>query len=519
MHPVSVKSPWFSYGCNFLTWQGHVAQRIDVETCRLTRRSKTQRLLNRASQLRLCMSQAADRWLDNSLPTNDNQVRFPVGFLGVLPFPLPLHSGAVFALTSLHSSSDLNKTSVLRAALISQLLNVAQPLFGGRYVEAQSLSVFLFVVCEAETSITSSLFNSKGSLVLRRQKFCVAGQRNPLELLSPNQRLAQPIRESAHPYHGDRHDLSPLRIYLLCDLDSDVIADDAYCLDGRGEQSINCATSLLSESCRMDEWLSCSDRRRAAGEVTSGREIGDCEYQAVKSARSGDSSLVARTCVTLLAPALLVQKKKKAIRTGGLLQLVPQYSDALRCDWLRLSILVVSQLSDDHSAMNADTDNRTARISRNALDAYALRRNLLRPDWLPLIATYRITSHYCGTSFKCGEPDSILGGVALVFSHVRVVPDDTVGWRVFSGFYRFPPSLHSDSAPYSPRFTRIGSQDIDVKGSTNPFPLAFTHAPSAIVQPASRTLHCLILAVADFPPAGHFPRCSSSIAEAQPPIR
>ncbi|KAJ8873405.1 hypothetical protein PR048_024221 [Dryococelus australis] len=36
----------------------------------------------------------------------------------------------------------------------------------------------------------------------------------------------------------------------------------------------------------------------------------------------------------------------------------------------------------------------------------------------------------------------------------------------------------------------------------------FTHP---IVQPASRTLHCLILAVADFPPAGHFSRCSSSI--------
>ncbi|KAJ8891251.1 hypothetical protein PR048_010767 [Dryococelus australis] len=31
-------------------------------------------------------------------------------------------------------------------------------------------------------------------------------------------------------------------------------------------------------------------------------------------------------------------------------------------------------------------------------------------------------------------------------------------------------------------------------------------------QPASRTLHCLILAVADFPSAGHFSRCTSSIA-------
>ncbi|KAJ8883133.1 hypothetical protein PR048_014973 [Dryococelus australis] len=37
------------------------------------------------------------------------------------------------------------------------------------------------------------------------------------------------------------------------------------------------------------------------------------------------------------------------------------------------------------------------------------------------------------------------------------------------------------------------------------------HASSPIVQPVSRTLHCLILAVADFPSAGHFSRCSSPI--------
>ncbi|KAJ8866866.1 hypothetical protein PR048_032728 [Dryococelus australis] len=38
---------------------------------------------------------------------------------------------------------------------------------------------------------------------------------------------------------------------------------------------------------------------------------------------------------------------------------------------------------------NADSDNRNSRISRNALDADALRRNLLHPDWLPLISTHR----------------------------------------------------------------------------------------------------------------------------------
>ncbi|KAJ8870207.1 hypothetical protein PR048_029223 [Dryococelus australis] len=46
------------------------------------------------------------------------------------------------------------------------------------------------------------------------------------------------------------------------------------------------------------------------------------------------------------------------------------------------------------------TINRNSRISRNALDADALRRNLLRPDWLPLIATQRNATHYCGTSLR-----------------------------------------------------------------------------------------------------------------------
>ncbi|KAJ8898346.1 hypothetical protein PR048_003706 [Dryococelus australis] len=41
-----------------------------------------------------------------------------------------------------------------------------------------------------------------------------------------------------------------------------------------------------------------------------------------------------------------------------------------------------------NTRQKADTDERNTRISPNALDADALRRNLLHPDWLPLIATY-----------------------------------------------------------------------------------------------------------------------------------
>ncbi|KAJ8866028.1 hypothetical protein PR048_033552 [Dryococelus australis] len=56
-----------------------------------------------------------------------------------------------------------------------------------------------------------------------------------------------------------------------------------YC-GGQGQQSINSAMGLRAGSCRMYEWLSFSDRRRAARAVTSEREVCDCEYQAVKSA-------------------------------------------------------------------------------------------------------------------------------------------------------------------------------------------------------------------------------------------
>ncbi|KAJ8893327.1 hypothetical protein PR048_005918 [Dryococelus australis] len=43
----------------------------------------------------------------------------------------------------------------------------------------------------------------------------------------------------------------------------------------------------------------------------------------------------------------------------------------------------------------AIAENRNARISRNALDADTMRRNLLHPDWLQLIATHRISTHHC----------------------------------------------------------------------------------------------------------------------------
>ncbi|KAJ8872338.1 hypothetical protein PR048_025942 [Dryococelus australis] len=74
-------------------------------------------------------------------------------------------------------------------------------------------------------------------------------------------------------------------------------------------------------------------------------------------------------------------------------QLPEAGSKIVRCVGLRRATLAVSQLSDDLSATDAvDADKRNSRISRNALDADALRRYLLHPDWLPLNALHRIAS-------------------------------------------------------------------------------------------------------------------------------
>ncbi|KAJ8874242.1 hypothetical protein PR048_025085 [Dryococelus australis] len=50
------------------------------------------------------------------------------------------------------------------------------------------------------------------------------------------------------------------------------------------------------------------------------------------------------------------------------------------------------------------------------------------------------------------EPGSIPSGVAPGFPHVKILPENVAGRRVFSGFSRFL-RFHSGAVPYSPRFT------------------------------------------------------------------
>ncbi|KAJ8882963.1 hypothetical protein PR048_014802 [Dryococelus australis] len=61
-----------------------------------------------------------------------------------------------------------------------------------------------------------------------------------------------------------------------------------------------------------------------------------------------------------------------------------------------------------------------------------------------------------------GEPGSISDMAPTGFSHVGIGLDYATAQRVFSGF-PVPRTLRSGAAPYSPRFTLIGSQDLAVK--------------------------------------------------------
>ncbi|KAJ8874170.1 hypothetical protein PR048_025012 [Dryococelus australis] len=60
-----------------------------------------------------------------------------------------------------------------------------------------------------------------------------------------------------------------------------------------------------------------------------------------------------------------------------------------------------------------------------------------------------------------------LAGSLPDFSHVEIVPDDADGRPRFLGDLPFPLPLHSGAAPYSPFFTLIGSQCLDVKSRPN----------------------------------------------------
>ncbi|KAJ8894526.1 hypothetical protein PR048_007183 [Dryococelus australis] len=66
-----------------------------------------------------------------------------------------------------------------------------------------------------------------------------------------------------------------------------------------------------------------------------------------------------------------------------------------------------------------------------------------------------------------GSEDSAVKSRPNPFAHSLLFLTMTLSLRVFSATSRSSPSLHFGAAPYSPRFTLIGSQDTDVKSRAN----------------------------------------------------
>ncbi|KAJ8866577.1 hypothetical protein PR048_032436 [Dryococelus australis] len=90
-----------------------------------------------------------------------------------------------------------------------------------------------------------------------------------------------------------------------------------------------------------------------------------------------------------------------------------------------------------------------------------------------------------------GEPGSISSLVAPGFSHVGVVSKDVTDWRISS----FPRPCIPGAAPCSPRFTFVGSQDLDVES----LPGLFTVHPllrNTVVLSFTASFHMQILLLA-----------------------
>ncbi|KAJ8882756.1 hypothetical protein PR048_014569 [Dryococelus australis] len=84
----------------------------------------------------------------------------------------------------------------------------------------------------------------------------------------------------------------------------------------------------------------------------------------------------------------------------------------------------------------------------------------------------RIFKHQSGRGgvvVRQHDPPPQLGGVSSGFSPVGIVPDGAAGLAGFLGVLPFPPPFHSGASPYSPRFTLIGSRDLDVRSHQNIF--------------------------------------------------
>ncbi|KAJ8870346.1 hypothetical protein PR048_029367 [Dryococelus australis] len=82
----------------------------------------------------------------------------------------------------------------------------------------------------------------------------------------------------------------------------------------------------------------------------------------------------------------------------------------------------------------------------------------------------------------CEPGSNPSGGRSQIFASGNRAERCRCGWRVLSGISLFPPPGHSGAARYPPRFTLIGSQDLDVMDPSPDLVLRPDDSPSASSQ-------------------------------------
>ncbi|KAJ8869296.1 hypothetical protein PR048_030870 [Dryococelus australis] len=254
-----------------------------------------------------------------------------------------------------------------------------------------------------------------------------------------------------------------------------------------------------------------TDRRRAAREVDNGREVCDCECQAVKSV------LLAGWTIELHDHNLLASQLSEPgsipgrfghrfshvrISPGGA-AVRPVFSGISRFSHLCFPPLLHTRLTSPSLALKTsinfqkDTfppphtvlgltkawvqtdlygtqiiDRASPRIyiGQSALAGEKVTSPLpgVRSGVQHVLTLIHFPAALAGAAVvvvvrllpsHLGQLGSISSGIAPGFSLVAIVPDDNTGLRVFSVISHFPPP-HSCTAPLTPRFTLIGSQDL-----------------------------------------------------------
>ncbi|KAJ8890304.1 hypothetical protein PR048_009812 [Dryococelus australis] len=425
-----------------------------------------------ASAVSLVVSSTKATWVQS--PTGPLQIftcrnragrcRWSAGFLGDLPLPLPLHSGATTF--SSHSSSSALKTSMSRAVQISSLIFYKQ-----FYANIQEITRVLAnpLRLQERKIMHGDMHHGKKGLGSHGLRF--GAMTTSLSLLR-----ASPNNEEQENNCQERRDRVVGNMLLVSRVEK-------TSREGAGSLLfINMVPAIT---------------RVVIGRLSDGRSgaIGSLPPDLFCKPENEDRPASSRVQTDRPLPEGFTGQGSRPTKVATPRRVRPaeRHSRHTRVSQLR-----------------ADADNRSSRISRHALDVDALRRNLLHPNWLPFIATHhnatlwnqlesemdpprprsRSEGAIRATLIRTSSASSPLRARRAVFPSWRCTVQirrtgfdfRRVRYRIFTYGKRpgrcrwstrfledlpFPLPLHSAPVPNSSHFTLIGSQDLGVTSRPN----------------------------------------------------